>query len=817
MIVQDIRYALRMLLKNPGFTLIAVIALALGTGVNTAIFSAVNAVLIKQLPYPTAGRLVSVSSYNPKRGLDSGAASYPDFHDLRAQNHSFEYMTAFDQEAWSLTGAHREPADLRIAVISSDMFPMLGIKPLMGRTFRPEEDEDKTGSMAVVISESAWRKYFGADPKILGTQIMLRRAPYTVIGVMPAAFNFPVRNDAFDAWTTFGFSTFLRSADGKPPLGEQRGAHFLDVTALLKPGVSLSQVRADLDVIQSGLTRKYPETDRYRSIQIISLLDRLVQKTRPIILILLGAVGCVLLVACANVANLMLARANGRRRELAIRSALGAGKARVVGQVLTESVLLSVIGGAVGLLLAQWGTVLLIHYGPQDVPRLGESRVDLWVFAFALGVSLVTGFLFGLAPALRAARADPAEALKEGSRGSTEGLRSNKARSVLVIAEVALALLLLSSAALLIRSLDRLNHSNPGFNPKGVLTAVLEFPESKFSDAQVLAALQRIQSRLTATPGVVAAGDVVILPMGGSDWGTNVEIAERPAKDSERPSTRLNIASSNYFRALGTPLLTGRDFNAQDNEKSELVVIVNDAFAKQFFRGENPIGKRVRPGISKEKGDPPMRRIVGVVGSVAQDRVGQKPSPDVFLPRDQFVNNFVTVAARTQGDPNSLVPSLRAILREIDPELPIEELRTMDERVSLTMVQPRFQTYLLTIFAGVALLLTAVGLYGVISYSVAQRTHEIGTRMALGAQHGRILKLVVGQGMLLAGIGALIGLAGSLATSKLLSSLLYEISPTDPVSLAAITAIVLAVSFLATWIPARRAANVDPMVALRYE
>jgi len=816
-LLSDLRYALRMLIKNPGFTCIAVIALALGTGVNTAIFSVVNAVLLRQLPFPSASRLVAVNSYNSKRSVPAIDASYPDYHDIRQRNHSFENMTAFHNDSWSLTGSGRQPDVIQVAVVSWGMFPMLGIKPAMGRAFRPDEDEDKTGPMSVVLSQSAWRKYFGSDPAIIGKSILLRRQPYTVIGVMPAGFNFPVNNEPIEAWTTFGFSPDLRSADGSLTMGEQRGAHFMEMAGLLKLGVSLSQAQADVDVIAAQLEQKFPNSNRYRKVSMAPLLDQMTQKMRPVILILLGAVGCVLLVACANVANLLLARASSRRRELAIRSALGASRMRVVRQVLTESVLLSVVGSAVGLLLAWWGNALLVHYGPQDVPRLGESRVDLWVFAFAIGISLITGILFGLVPALRAASADAAETLKDGSRGSTEGLAGNNARSVLVVAEVALALVLLSAAGLLIRSLDKLNHSGLGFNPNRVLSVSLTFPEGKFSDPRVLAALNRIQQRLSESPGITAAGDVVILPMAGNDMSTSLEIEGHPANVSERPDTRVNIASAGYFHTMDIPLIAGRDFDQRDSEKSVPVVLVNRAFVQRFFPNENPIGKRVRPGFGHGKGEPPMREICGVVGNVAQDRVGQKSLPEVFIPRDQFVNNFTALAIRSQGDAHAAIPTLRAILRDIDPDLPIDDVRTMDERVGLSLAQPRFQSFLLVIFAGVALLLTAVGLYGVISFSVAQRTHEIGTRMALGAQQGGIFKLVVGQGMLLAGIGVVVGLAGSLAASKLLGGLLYEVSPTDPLTLASITLVVLFVTFLASYVPARRAARVDPMVALRYE
>ncbi len=817
-LLHDFRYAARTLWKTPGFTVIAVLALALGTGANTAIFSVVDAVLLRALPFSTANRLVAILDYSTKRGPDSASASYPDFRDFRSQNHTLDHMAVYHPDSWPLSGPGREPVNARMQVVSADLFPMLNAHAAAGRVFRPNEDEDTAGSRKAVLSDIAWRNLFGGDRAILGKTVLLAQQPYTIIGIMPRGFQFPLDGEPTDFWTTFGYSSDLRATSQNPtPIGTQRGARFLDFVGTLKPGVSVDQARADLRVINERLASQFKNTVAHRDIQIIALLDRLVAHMRPVLLLLLGAVGCVLLIACANVANLLLARATARTRELAIRTALGAGRLRLVRQVLTESILLSLCGGAIGLLAASWGTALLVHYGPQDVPRLADARLNPEVFAFAVAVSLITGLVFGSVPAFRAGNSSPGEALKEGSRGTTEGLRSNKARSALVIAEVALALMLLSSAGVLIRSLSRLNHSKVGFDTTNVLTATFDFPESHYPDAKLIQTLDGLESRLTALPNVEAASDVVALPLAGSDMNTSLEIQGRPTPMAERPTTRVNISAPNYFRAMGIPLLAGRDFNSRDVDKAPEVVVVNQAFVQQFFPNQNPIGQRVRPGFAHGPGDPPMREIVGVAGSVEQDHVGKKPIPEIFLSRDQFPGNFIALVVRTRGDAHALIPAFRSAVHALDPDLPIEHLRTMDDWTTLSLAQPRFQSYLFVIFGAIALLLTAVGLYGVIAYSVAQRTHEIGTRMALGAQPGNILKLVVGEGMLLALIGAAIGVAGALAISGLLQKLVYEISPADPATLAAITGIVLAVSLFAAYIPALRAARIDPMNALRDE
>ncbi len=812
-LVSDLRFTARMLAKNPGFTTIAVTALALGIGANTAIFSVVNAVLLRPLPFTTADRLMSVASTS--RGLPD-ALSYPDFRDYRTRNRSFDHMAAYHDASWSLTGNGREAVNLNMIVASADLFATLGVQPFIGRAFRMDEDDTASASpMAVVLSHAAWQKYFHGDPRVAGKSITLRAQPYTVIGVMPAGFKFPIRTDPVDAWTTFAFSEDLRTATGGKGMAEQRGAHFLDAVATLTPGSSVERANADLKVIADGLAKQY-STNRYRSIRIEPLLNSLVQNMRPVLLLLLAAVSCVLLVACANVANLLLARASSRHREIAIRTALGAGRFRVARQVLTESVALSLLGGLAGILLATWGTDLLTRFGPQDVPRLGSADIDFRVFLFALAISVITGVVFGVFPAFRASGTDPAESLKEGSRGSTEGIRSNKARSALVVGEVALALMLLACAGLLIRSLDKLRHLQPGFRSENVLSAIVALPEIRYQDPQVDRFLTELETRLSQLPGVISASDVVILPLGGNDMSTGLTIEGQVVNPAERPLSRINMISPNYLKTMGIPLLSGRDFTPHDDLQAKEVVLVNAAFVKKFFPGQNPLGKRVKPGFAHGE-SAPFREIVGVIGSVEQDRIGREPLPEVFYPRSQFPNSYTAIVVRTGTDPRQLIPALRSTIRTLDPDVPFQDISTMNDRVSVSLSQPRFQGFLFVIFALVALILTAVGLYGVISYSVSQRTHEIGTRMALGAREGNIFRLVVGQGVLLTSLGVVIGLAGALFFAGALKSMLYDVTPLDPLTLGSVTALVFLVAILATYIPARRAARVDPMTALRYE
>lgn len=812
----DVRYAIRTLRKSPGFTAIAVIALALGIGANTAIFSVVHAVLLQPLPFDGADRLVSVISLNSHRAETTGATSYPDFRDFRAQNHTLDYLIAYHDDSWALTGSGREAVSLDIAVASADLFPMLGAKPERGRVFTRKEDDTASGPRLVVIGNRAWAKHFGSDPQIVGRVITLRGVPFTVIGVMPEAFNFPIRNDQWDAWTTFAYSTDLRGPDGKPGQGEERGAHYLTSVGKLKPSVSIERAKADIRVIIANQAKQFPNSNKYRDIRIVSALDDLVRNTKPALLLLVGAVGCVLLVACANVANLLLARASARKRELALRTALGASRLRVIRQVLTESVLLSLLGGVVGLAAGAWGSALLVHFSPGDVPRLGRVSMNWVVFAFTFGVSLLTGVAFGIVPALRASQSDPADSLKDGSRGSTEGIRTNKARSLLIVSEIALAVMLLASAGVLLRSLQLLNEVDPGFNPHNVLTGTIAFPPGRYDDAGISRAVESLKKKLQSEPGIVVASSVSILPLSGNDMNTNYEIQGQPKPEAEQPLTRVNVASPDYFQVMGTPILSGRDFKAADIVTSPEVVIVNDAFAHAAFGKENPIGKRVKPGIWRDQKSP-WREIVGVVKSAQQDRIGQQELPEVFLPEQQLPLRYTVLIARTRVAPRSLAPAFRTAMQQIDSDLPIDDLKTMDESVATSLAQPRFEAFLLVIFACLALVLTSVGLYGVISYSVSRRTQEIGTRVALGARRTDILRLVMGQGLLLTAAGLAIGLIGSFAMVRWMQSMLFHVGAGDPLTVCAIVLLIGAVSLLACYVPARRAATIEPMLALRYE
>jgi putative ABC transport system permease protein len=787
--------------------------LAIAIGANTAIVSIVNAVLLRPLPFPSAHRLVSVDSVSKQMDM---LTSYPDFRDLRDRNASFEHLVAYREDSWTLTSADAPAASLSVEIVSSDLFPMLGIQPILGRAFFKNEDEDTAGPMSVVISARTWRNRFASDPNIVGRTILLRGLRYTVIGVMPESFNFPVRNKPFDAWSTFGFSDYLRSP---VPWPRERGSHIVSVAGELKPGMTIEKASNDLATIAASLAETYPATNKYHTVRVQPLLDRLVQKQRSIFLLLLAAVGCVLLIACANVANLSLVRATTRRRELAIRLALGAGRRRVIRQVLAESVLLSLAGGLAGLVLGALGSKLLTQFSPIEVPRIGESRVDLMVLFFTVGASLLTGIAFGVVPALRASRTDPSEALKEGTRGASGGHGASRARSALIVSEVALAMMLLACAGLLVRSLFSLNRFNPGFQSRNVLTTQLTFPATRFSSVAFSQAMDLLDSRLRLLPGVVSASDVAILPLSTNNMSTTFEVDGHPLAKADQPRTRANIIGTAYLETMEIPLLAGRDFAATDTHESTRVILVNKTFAQQFFPNQDPIGKQIRTRLSAygEGTQPPLRVIVGVVGSVAQNRVGQEPLPEIFFPRDQLPFDFATLVVKTRTDPRSFLPAVESTFHSIDNDIPLEEVHTLDEMVSLSLAQPEFLSGLFLTFAVIAVLLTSIGLYGLIAYSVSQRIRELATRRALGAPKSSILTLVLGQGMVLAGAGIAIGLVGAFASAGLLTTFLFGVTRTDVLTLVTVASLVFAVSLLASFIPAWRATRIDPMIAFRYE
>jgi putative ABC transport system permease protein len=814
---QDLRYGIRMLAKSRGFTAVTVLTLALGIGANTAIFSVVNAVVLRPLPFPEPNRLVAVLEKNLQRSEQRTAAavSYPDFLDWKTQNRVFEKIAGFHTSTFTLTGVD-EPEPIHSAVVSSDLFVLLGVKPALGRTFLANEDDPNapTGRVAI-LSHHLWQRRFGSDPHVLGRTVQLDSQTYTIVGVMPAGFQFPIQPQSIEVWTTFAVDSI--TADGSKPIAAERGAHYFETIARLKPQVSIQQAQADVETIMAGLARQYPDTNAHRGAVVMPELDRLVGNVRPALLVLFGAVGCVLLIACVNVANLLLGRATSREKEIAIRSALGAGRLRVLRQLLTEAVLLSLLGGALGLLLAIWGTDLLLGLTPENVPRLQAVHVDGAVLGFTMGISLLTGLVFGLLPALHLSKLDLAEPLKESGRSSTDSARSKQLRSVLVVGEVALALMPLVGSGLLIQSFLRLQRVNPGFNPRHVLTFNLGLPDARYNTVQQAAFFRQILERVRALPGIRSASAVVPLPLSEDRVRTSFEIEGRPVPKSEEPLTEYCSVASDYFRTMQIPLFEGRDFTEGDDMKALAVVIVNQKFAQRFFPNQNPLGKRIKPGISATESDRVMREIVGVVGDVKHHGLGVESDPEVYVPEEQIPFDGMALVLRTDADPRGVTAAVRGEVKSLDKDLPLYDVKPLDQYLSASVAQPRFNTLLLAVFAGVALILAAVGLYGVMSYSVAQRIHEIGIRLALGAQQKDVMKLVVGQGLVLTLGGVVIGLAGALALTRLLTALLFGVSATDPITFGSVTVLLSAVGLAACYLPARRAMRVDPMVALRYE
>ena len=811
-LLRDMRYGIRMLTKRPGFTAVAIIALALGIGANTAVFSVVNAVLLRPLPYAEPDHLVNVWTTRPQRGINKMVASYPDFADWRDQNNVFERVAAYTEQDFTLIGGD-SPSRLGGLVVSSDLFPLLQVQAAIGRTFNA--DDDRNGSpLTVVLSHRLWRQHYNSDSSIIGSSITLNSKSYGVIGVMPEGFQFPVQSDPVELWTTFANAL---TATGDESIAEQRGMHFLHVIARLKPGVNSQEARADLEAIAGHLGEKYPDTNTGIGASVNLAQEDLVGDVRPALLILMGAVGCVLLIACTNVASLLLARATTRHKEMAIRAALGASRVRVVRQLLTESLVLAMAGGAIGLLIALWGTDALVAVSGDELPRAAGIGLDMRVLGFTLLVSLLTGVLFGIAPAIHSSKTDLNEALKEGGRGGSEGARRNRLRSALVAAEVAIAVVLLTGAGLLIQSLWRLQKVDSGIDTKNVIAMEVGLPEVRYTTAQQREFYRQLQTRLSTLPGVVAASAVFPLPLTNQGMSLSFETEGRPQPRGDRPSSSYRSVSLDFFRTLGMRIVKGRDFNERDDDRGPDVIVINEAFADRFFPGEDPIGKRIKPGISETGKSPAWREIIGIVSNIKYRGPRKESGPEYYVPESQVPLDSMTLTVRTTGDPRGIVGAVRDEVRALDKDLPIYNIRTLDEYLSVAVAQPRLFAVLLAIFAGLALALTAIGLYGVMSYSVAQRTHEIGIRMALGARPANVLQLVVRQGMTVAALGVGIGLVAALFATRVMTSLLFGIGARDPLTFAAIAVIIAGVALGACFVPARRATKVDPMVALRYE
>lgn len=802
---RDIRYGCRMLLKKPGFTAIAALTLGLGIGANTAIFSVVNAVLLRPLPYRQPDRLVEIWETNPLKGWKDAPAAPANFYDWEQQNEVFEGMANYSPSPGNFVLAGRDaPERLRGQTVSGNLFSVLGAKAALGRIFLPEETW-KGKNEVVVLSHSLWKRRFGEDPNIIGQTISLDARNYSVVGVMPDGFYFPDKTT--DLWLPWGLDP-NRIANLRRP-------HFMRVVARLKSGTTLGQAQAEMTTIAGRLEQQYPGTNIKMGVGLGLLHDWTVTDTRLPLLMLLAAVAFILLIACANIANLLLARAATRMREIAIRTALGAGRLRLVRQLLTESLIMSVVGGALGLMLAVWGTQLLLAFSPGNIPRFDEISIDASVFSFTLGVSFLTTLVFGLVPALASSKIDLNLSLKEGGPRAGGDARHNRARNLFVVVEVAFALMLLIGAGLMIKSFVRLERVNPGFDPNNILALQVSLPASKYKeDAQQIGFFQQALERVRNLPGVSDASITLTLPSQGPAWTSDFTIEGRPPEEYGK-EVRHNVVGSDYFRTMRVPLASGRVFNDYDDKDHPAVIVINEALAREFFAYEDPLGKRLK--FSKPEVEDDWFAIVGVVKDEKLEGLATDVKPEVYQPFPQSANNAVSLLVRTERDPHTLIGAVRSKISELDKDIPLFDIKSMKELLYQSIARERFTVLLLTIFAGVALILSAVGIYGVMSYAVTERTHEIGIRMALGAHTGEVLKLVVRQGIKLALAGVGLGLSGSFALTRLMSQLLFGVSATDPLTFIGISALLTGVALVACFVPARRATKVDPMVALRYE
>jgi len=796
-VLRDSRYAIRQLAHTPGFTLVAILTIALGIGATTAIFSVVNGVLLRPLPYPEPDRLVRVHEIVPQYGRFSVAPAT--FLDWQQQNTVFEHMAAYSSGSATFTG-REGPERVSRAAVSADLFDLLNVQPALGRTFNREEDAPGRNTV-MVLSHGMWQRRFGADSQVLGRSVTLNGQPFTIVGVMPADFYFPSRSAEF--WTPIALD----------PAKATRGGHFLGVIARVKTDVPLAQAGAEIRTISERLAQEYPANSANESAEIVPLLEQVVGTIRPALLTLFGAVAVVVLIACANVANLLLVRASVREKEIAIRAAMGAGRRRLTLQMLAESLVLALTGGALGLIVAYLAIPLIRTLSAGSIPRVDDITIDAPVLAFVAGVSVLTGIIFGLAPAWQASRATIGSVLKEGGRSSSSS-GGRWLRSSLLVGEVALSIVLLVGAALLLRSFSRLMDVNPGFDADRVLAFQVALPPASYPEEHHrVAFFENLLTKLEALPQVSAAGMTQALPL-RSDYVLSFTIQGRPpAAPGEGPSANHRSVSPGYFKTLGIPLVRGRVFNERDSEEMPMVAIVDQAFADRHFAGADPIGG----GIDIGNGTDGFYEIVGVVGNVHHGGLDADPTPSMYVPFRQDVFSSMSVAARTEGDPAQLASAARQVVREIDSRLPTFQMAPLGEIVSESVAQRRFSMLLLGVFALLALFLASVGLYGVVAYAVSQRTQEIGLRMAIGAQAGDVLRLILGGGMKLALIGVAIGTAGALALSQLVASMLYGVTPFDPVSYAMTAVALLAVAALACYLPARRAMRIDPILALRQE
>ncbi len=817
-LTQDLRYGFRTLMKNPGFAAVAVLTLALGIGANTAIFSVVNAVLLMPLPFPDARQLASV--YERTQGGSYNVFSAPNYLAWRDHAQAFETLAVYTGKSYNLAGA-TEVEHIKGQSVTANLFPLLGVHPILGRAFDAKDDLPG-GPKVVVLSYEFWRKHYGGSRSVIGTVLKLDSDSYTILGVMPRGFEIP--SPGFLSGNSLSSGEFWVPLQINPldPNSSARGLHWLFGLARLKPGTTVAQTESQENTLAKQLAKDYPQTDAGYGLLLVPLLDDVVGQVRPVLLILLASVGLVLLIACANVANLLLARATGRQREMALRAVLGANRSRVIRQLLTESVLLAIFGGVLGLILAFDAVHVLASLAPAGtVPRIEAVGVDNRALLFTLIVTILTGVAFGLVPALQASKSGLNDALKEAGRGADSGRRRRALRSALVISEVAVALMLLVGAGLMVVSFKRLTDVNLGFDPRNILSMRVSLPAAKVTAEQLDSFRRTLVQKTAALPGVESAALTRNLPLSGTDPSLFFTIpGAPPVAAGQEPIARARFVSPGYFHTMNISLRKGRDFTEQDGSGSPGVVIISETMARQYWPGQDPIGKQIKPGYPASS---LICTIVGVAGDV-RHWINIEEPPVAYYPYAQIPASYVpllqsyfTLTLRTAAAPDTLVGAVRNQIHDFDPDIPVYEVHTMDSLVRESAAADRFQMVLFGIFAGVGLLLAAIGIYGVISYSVTQRTREIGIRMALGAERAEVLRLIVSDGMRLALAGAALGIAGALAVSRFLGGLLYGVKPTDPVTFAVVFVALTAVAFLACFVPARRATKVDPMVALRYE